>query len=160
VTDTIHRMGSQVRLVYQSMKAKIAREIVSRCETIAVVKYVAFDKVRLLASDFKDFEIPAIQLIDVGMTSIHEMARAKKTWQITLELLMRGDQYNQVSQEDLWNLENEVLRKLWANPNLGIPGVIQMVFLGSTTDLHLLEPFYYSKLDFQVVFYEDLVRHC
>lgn len=153
-------INSQIQLVFQSMKSKIARVIIARCATIPVIKYVAFDKIRLLAADFKDFEIPAIQLIDVGMTSVHEAARAKKTWQIALELLMRGNEYRQVSQEDLWNLENEVLRKLWAQPNLGIPGVIQMEFLGSTTDLHLLEPYYFARLDFQVVFYEDLVRAC
>jgi hypothetical protein len=142
------------------MKSKIARAITARLSTIPVIKYVAFDKVRLFTADFKDFEIPAIQLIDTNMTSVHEGLRAKKTWQITLELVMRGNEYNEVSQEDLWNLENEILRKLWAEPNLGIKGVIQMEFLGSTTDLHLVAPDYTLQLDFQVVFYEDLVRAC
>jgi len=142
------------------MKTKIAREIVARCQTIPVIKYVSFDKIRLLAADFKDFEIPAIQLIDVAMSSVHEAARAKKNWQISLELVMKHSENGEVHQPDLWNLENEVLRKLWAQPNLGIKGVIQMNFLGSQTDLHLLEPYYFARLDFEVMFYEDLVRAC
>jgi len=142
------------------MKTKIAREILARCATIPVIKYTAFDKVRLLSSDFKDFEIPAIQLIDIGMSSVHEASRAKKSWQIALELLLKGSEDWTVSQSDLWNLENEVLRKLWATPNLGIRGVIQMNFIGSQTDLHLLEPYYFARLDFEVLFYEDLVRAC
>lgn len=158
--------NSQVRLVIESMKTKIAREILAICATIPVVKYTAFDKVKLLAADFLETEIPAIQLIDVNMTSVHEMSRAKKTWQIALELLMKGNESGSVSQSDLWNLEYEVLRKLWAHP--GLPGVksgsggkvIQMNFLGSQTDLHLLEPYYFARLDFEVLFYEAMVTDC
>lgn len=153
-------LNSQVELVFQSMKSKIAAEIINRCSTIARVKYVAFDKVKLLASDFNESQIPAIQLIDIGMTSQPEQSRASKSWQIALELLMRSDQYREVSQQDLWNLENEVLRKVFANPQLGIPGVKDLVLLGSTTDLHLLEPYYYSRISIQVNFYEALVRDC
>lgn len=167
MTDTLHPMNCQVRLVFECMKTKIARDIISKCATIPVIRYVAFDKVKLLAADFLPNEIPAIQLIDVNMTSVHEAARAKKTWRIALEILMRGDQSGAVSQNDLWNLENEVLRKLWADPGLssvnqgGSGGkVIQMNFVGSQTDLHLLEPYYFSRLDFDVLFYEDLVRSC
>jgi hypothetical protein len=158
--------NSQVRIVIESMKAKIAREIMAICATIPVVKYVAFDKVKLLAADFLETEIPAIQLIDVNLTSVHEMSRSKNNWQIALELLMKSDESVTVSQSDLWNLEYEVKRKLWANP--GLPGVsagaggkvIQMNFIGSQTDLHLLEPYYFSRLDFEVVYYESLVTDC
>jgi hypothetical protein len=146
-------------LVFQSMKSKIANALTTICKTIPRVKYTSFDKIKLLASDFQDHEIPAIQLIDVGLTSEHVQARAKKTWQISLELLLRQDQYNQISNNTLWDFENEVLRAIWANPNLGIPGVVHPVFLGSHVDLHLIAPMYYSRLDFQVVFFEDLVRH-
>ncbi len=160
MADDLHVNHGQVRLVIQSMKSKIASKIVQLCSSIPSVEYVSFDKIRLLSADFKDFEIPAIQLIDVGMRNEHEQLRAKIFWQIALELLLKGNQYNEISQQDLWNLEYEVRRKLWAVPNLGIKGVISMNFLGGTTDLHLLEPYYFSRLDFEVQFYEDLVRAC
>lgn len=151
---------SQVTLVFQSMKSKIAREIVARVGNVARIKYVSFDKIKVKISDFSDFEIPAVQLIDVNLESVHEGVRAKKTWQIELELVLKGNQYNEVNQETLWDLENELLRKLWEVPNLGIKGVIQMEYLGTLTDLHLIEPFYTATLRFQVVFYESLVRDC
>lgn len=153
-------INTQVTLVFQCMKSKIARAIVAQCRKVAVVKYVCFDKVKLLATDFNEDQIPAIQLIDVGMTAQPEQVRTRKSWQIALELLMRKDQYKEVSQEDLWNLENEVLRKVFADPKLGIPGMITMTLLGSTTDLHLLDPYYISRIDIQVDFYEGLVRDC
>lgn len=158
MSDDVKAVRSQVRLVVKSMKSKIADKIIEKCAAVPGIKYVAFDKVRLLAAHFKEFEIPAIQLIDVNLTSEHENSRSKNYWQIALELLMRGSENGEVSQQDLWNLEYLVKRALWQQPNLGIKGVIHLKFLGSTTDLHLLEPYYFSRLDFEAQYYEDLVR--
>ncbi len=153
-------INSQSRMIAQSMKDKIAQAIVAKLETIPVVKYVAFDKVRLLSDDFKDFECPAIQLIDDSETGIHENVRLRSTWFITLELLMRGNENLTIFQRDLWNLEYEVKRKLWSEPNLGIKGVIHLKYLGTVSDLHVVEPFYFSRLGFTVEYYENLVTDC
>lgn len=158
--DSTSGVNTQAKIVIQAMKTKIARGILAKCAEIKSIKYVNFDRVKLLASDFNEYEMPAIQLIDVTLFNEHENLRGKKTWTIALELLMKSTHHGEVNQEDLWNLEYEVLRKLWEKPNLGIKGVIQMNFLGSATDLHLLEPYYFSRLDFDVQFYESLVRDC
>lgn len=142
------------------MKTRIAQAITNICATVPGIETVTFDRVKLLSSDFIESELPAIQLIDVTMTSEHEKVRAKKTWSISLELVMRPNELNEVRQPDLWDMEQAILRKLWQVPNLGIPGVIQMQFNGSATDLHLLEPYYFARLDFDIIFYEALVDEC
>ena len=158
--DSSHIVRSQVRMVIKSMKTLISEAIVAKLNEIPQIRYVAFDKVRLLASDFKDVEIPAIQLIDIRLDHEHQAPRSKKFWQIALELLLKGNQYHEISQQDLWNLEYEVLRKLFERPNFGIRGMIHIKYLGSSTDLHLLEPYYFSRMDFEVQFYEDLIGQC
>lgn len=160
MADTTHSTHGQVRMIVKSMKTKIAEAMVAKLETIPQLEYVSFDKIRLLASDFKDVDIPAAQLIDVRLDHQHEAPRSKKFWQVALELLLKGNQWREVSQQDLWNLEYEVLRKLFEKPNFGIKGVIHIRYLGSSTDLHLLEPYYFSRMDFEVQFYEDLIGQC
>jgi hypothetical protein len=38
-----------------------------------------------------------------------------------------------------------------------IPGIIHLRHLGSQTDLHLLDPLYFARLDFEVIYYQPLV---
>ena len=143
-----------------SLKSSIAPAILAKLDAVAALKLKSFDKVRLSSSDFQDHEIPACQLIDIGETIEHERGRAKKTWQIALEIIMKPNEWGAIDQEDLWNLSYDVERALWANPNLNIPGVIHLRYIGSQTDLHMLEPYYLARLDFEVLYYEALVSEC
>lgn len=143
-----------------SLKSSIASAIITKLDTVAALKLKVFDKVRIAAGDFQDHELPACQLIDVGETIEHERARAKKTWQISLELIMKPNEFGQISQQDLWDLQYDVERALWLNPNLGIAGVIHLRYIGSQTDLHLLDPYYFARLDFEALYYEALVDEC
>jgi hypothetical protein len=140
-----------------SMKTLIAEAIMARLETVAGVKYKNFDIVKLLASDFQDHELPAIQLIDLNESVEHEQRRAKKTWTIALEVVLKPNEFGTKSQKDLWDLCYLIERTLWQFPNLGVPGVIHLRYLGSQTDLHLLAPFYFARLDFDVLYYQPLV---
>ena len=143
-----------------SLKPSIASAIITKLDTVAALKLKVFDKVRIAAGDFQDHELPACQLIDVGETIEHERSRAKKTWQISLELIMKPNEFGRISQQDLWDLQYDVERALWLNPNLGIAGVIHLRYIGSQTDLHLLDPYYFARLDFEVLYYEALVDEC
>lgn len=147
----------QVRMVAQSMKDKIAAKLVERLQALPSLATVEFDRVRLRADDFMGVDCPAVQLIDVAERVEHESRRAKKTWVLALELVMRSNENQAISQRDLWNLQYEVERVLWAQPNLGIPGVIHLRYQGSQTDLHLLEPFFFVRLDLEALYYEPLV---
>lgn len=153
-------MKTSVKLVVQAKKSKIADAILAKLDGIGRIKYKSFDRIRLSRDDFSEVQTPAIQLIDVNETVEHEQSRAKKTWTIALELVLKETQYEPVNQQDLWNLAYEVERALWADPNLSIPGVIHLRYIGSQTDLHLLEPYYFTRLDFEVLYYEPLVRQC
>lgn len=150
--------SQQVRMVVESMKTRISEALVSKLRGIRSIQTIEFDRVRLRADDFMSVDCPAIQLIDIQETIEHERSRAKKTWTLALELVMRGTEDNQISQKDLWNLQYEVERTLWEIPNLGIAGLIHLRYLGSTTDLHLLDPFFFVRMDFEVLYYEPLVK--
>jgi transposase len=65
-----------------------------------------------------------------------------------------------VVQKDLWELRRKIQLALWENPNLGIPGVIHLIYTGNITDLHSVEPYYISRLDFDVQYYDDLTGTC
>ena len=143
-----------------SMRTQIATALVSTLTAVTGIKYVAYDKVRMLASDFQDWEIPAVQLIDLGDDNKHEQRRAHKTWNFILELVMGDKTSGLISQKDLWNMLEKIERALFATPNLGIAGVIHIKLLGSVTDLHMLAPFYTARIDLQVEYYQPLVDVC
>ena len=151
---------SQVLLAPRSTKSMIAEALVSRLSLVRQLRYVSFDRIKLLVDDFHPHEIPACQVYDVSLEHLHENGRGRNTWRLAIEILMRGDENRTVSQSDLWDLEYQVKRVLMAQPKLGIKNVIQLELLGTATDLHLLEPFYFSRMDWQVLFYEDVVRPC
>lgn len=160
VTNPGNVVHEETQLVIRSKKTVIAEAILEQLRAVKSIRYFNFDKVRLLAKHFKEHEIPAIQLIDVSETIQHENVRAKRFWQLSLELLLKGSPDGSVGQTDLWNLSYEVERAIWSRPNFGVPGVIHAVYLGNSTDLHLLEPYYFTRLDFEIQYYDDLVRSC
>ena len=152
----------QTRQVIKCMKSIISEAVLEKLQGITRVKYLSFDKIKIIQSDFNDHELPAIQIIDISETVTHEQNRTKNTWMLSLEIVMRTTEIEPIGQQDLWNLEYEVKRKLWADPTLGIKnkGMVHLRLLGTTTDLHLLEPFYYCRMDFEAIYYEHIVRDC
>lgn len=155
-------ISSQTRLVIKCMKSIISEALTTKLAEITRVKYISFDKIKLLQSDFAEHELPAIQIIDISETVLHEQNRSKNTWQLALELVMKGTEYEPIGQTDIWNLEYEIKRKLWEDPTLGIKnkGFVHIRLLGTSTDLHLLDPFYFARMDFEAIYYEHLVRDC
>jgi hypothetical protein len=151
---------SQVKIVPQSKKSKIADALKALIESMPVFNYVAFDKIKLLASDFQPHQVPGAQFIDVAEVITHLRNEVQRDWQITLEVVLRTSQDEQIEQRDLWNIEYQIARKIWATPNLGIPGVIHCQYISNSTDLHLLEPFYLLRMDFIVQYLEPLVSDC
>lgn len=153
-------LHGQLKIAPQSTKTKIARALKSIIEEMPIFRYVAFDRVKLYTQDFSESEIPAAQFIDVAESVTHERNRALRTWSISLEIVHKSTENEYISQEDMWNIEYQIARKIWANPNLGVTGVVHCKYTGNSTDLHLLEPFYLLRLDFDVIYYEHLVADC
>jgi len=140
-----------------SKKRAICEALLSKLDGVTELKLKSFDRVRLYCSDFQDHELPAVQIMDVEETIQHEMSRAKKSWTLGVEIIMKPNEFGAVSQKDLWDLQYKVERALFADPNLSIPGVIHLHYQSSITDLHLLEPFYYCRMQLMCQYYEPLV---
>lgn len=143
-----------------SIESNIADAIVAVLSAMSQIKTVNFDKVILTTSDFRDHELPAVQLWDVAQTIEHQRGRILVNWALSLELIMKSLTGGSVIQKDLWELRRTIQRALWANPNLGIPGVVHLVYTGNITDLHSVEPYYISRMDFDVQYYDDLTGSC
>lgn len=143
-----------------SIESDIADAIVAVVTTVTEVKTINFDKIILATSDFRDHELPAVQLWDVFQSVEHQRGRILVSWSLSLELIMKSLTTGSVVQKDLWELRRKIQLALWANPNLGIPGVVHMVYTGNITDLHTVEPYYISRLDFDVLYYDNLTGAC
>lgn len=153
-------MKCQFKLAPRSTKTRIAAALKQILQDMPIFKYVEFDRVRLYSSDFNEAELPAAQFIDGTESIVHERSRVLRTWSISLEIVHKSTENEAISQQDMWNIEYQVARKIWQVPNLGIPGVIHCQYVSNSTDLHLLEPFYLMRLDFDVKYYEHLVSDC
>lgn len=151
---------SQLKFAPQSTKSKIANALLAVLGEIKSIKYLSFDQIKLQIEDFKEDEIPAVQLIDQTESIVHVRGEAQRTWSITLELVHKSTENGYINQQDIWNLEYQIARKIWATPNLGVKGVQHCKYVSNTTDLHLLYPFYLLRMDFDVLYYEPLVSEC
>ena len=145
-----------------SIKSDIAGAIKSKLEELVPtdLKLVVFERVRLHSDDFSDHELPAVQLFDGSESVLHDRGRANKAWTIHLELLMKSSEKGKVVQTDLWDLQFLVERKLWERPNLGISGMQHLRYLGSVTDLHMMEPIYMCRMDFEALYFQPLTASC
>lgn len=144
----------------QSVRSKIADALMARLALIPEVKYRSFDTVRLQASDFADYEIPAVQIIDLAELTTHEMKRAKKDWNLVIEVIVGPTMTEGVTQQGLWNLMQLVEQTIWAVPNFGLSEVIHAKLLTTSTDLHLMAPFYLGRIELSVMYYQPLVGEC
>lgn len=143
-----------------SRRTDIAQALKTVVSGITEIKNVSFDEIKLLASDFQDFELPTVQIIDMAEDNTHEMGRGLKAWAISLEIVIGPKPNYWPVQSDLWDLLEKIESALFADPKLGLAYVTQMTLLGSTTDLHILKPFYTARMDIQIGYYQVLVKPC
>lgn len=144
-----------------SIESDIIDAIVSVIQTdIPEVNYVSFDKIKLATSDFSAHELPAVQIWDSGATPQHERGRILVDWNLSLELIMKSEIEGVVDQKALFELRRKIQLALWNKPNLGIPGVVHLIYTANISDLHLLEPFYIARIDFAVRYYDTLTGSC
>lgn len=143
----------------ETIVAKIV-DILETDPTLTDLKTVNSDKIQIAISDFRNHEVPAVQIWDLAQTLQHERSRIKKSWALSLEIVMKSLTSGKVDQNALWDLRRRIELALWSRPNLGIPAVVHMVYTGNITDLHSVEPFYIARIDLEVMFYDDLTGSC
>ena len=147
-------------------KSQIASALVSRIQLVTVangftqdVATVAFDKVKVAISDYKDYELPAVQVIDLAKNFVHEHSRSKSSWFVAVEIILRTtDTLGVVDQQSLWDLQEDVMRSIMAEPKLGLAFVIHTKLLDEVTDLHLQEPHYIATIGLEILYYEPITR--
>lgn len=120
----------------------------------------SFDQIKLATTDFADHELPAVQFWDNGQVPTHERGRILVDWNLSLELIMKSEISGLVDQKGLFELRRKIQLALWAQPNLGIPGVVHLIYTGNISDLHLLAPHYIARIDFAVRYYDNLTGSC
>lgn len=143
------------------IEEQVATKILDIIATdVPEINYTSFEDIKVAIDDFREFELPAVQLWDVSQEITHERGYEKTLWTIVLELVMKSTSTNIVKQKDLWALRRKIGLALWDVPNLGIPGVIHLKYKNNLTDLHLLEPFYTARMEFEVIFRRQLTGTC
>lgn len=145
-----------------SIRSQIADAFLARVALVMDIKTSSFDRVRLLDGDFAEWELPAVQLIDGEELNVHEMLRGRKTWPITVELVIgpiAATGY-EPTQKKLWDLIEAIENSVMSEPKLGLAKVLHVKLLGSNTDQGLLHPFYTARINFTVDYYQNLVGEC
>lgn len=138
--------------IMTTLEAKLA--------TLSWVKLVTWKRIRLANSDFRDYEIPLIQFYDAGQQIAHEAARLQVTWNISVELVLKSYADGAVDMEDLLEKRQEVEQKIGEQPNLGIAGLLHFRYIGNEPDTFTILPYYYTRMDFQAIYYKPYKGNC
>ena len=153
------------------LKSTIADALVGKIQNVTVansysqdLKTVVFDKVRLNIADYQDYQLPAVQVIDLSTIFKHEMSRSLTSWFVVLEICMRTTEtIGTVDQKALWDLEEDVKRAVFQDPKLGLGAnndvpIVHALLVDAQTDLHVLEPNYIATLGLEIKYYEPITR--
>ena len=120
---------------------------------------VAFDKIRVAISDYADYELPAVQVIDLSKGFEHQFSRSKSSWLVAVEIIMRSTEtVGVVDQQALWDLQENVMREIMKDPKLGLDFVLHVKLLDEVTDLHLQSPNYIATIGLEILYYEPVTR--
>lgn len=150
-----------------SIEALIMANMKSKLEELTWQNLVEYEKIRLLSTDFRDHELPAIQFFDSGRTFQHLKGRVEVEWQITIEVVMKKQADDLVDQSVLLDRMEEIERKIGSNVQLdlgtlasSVGSMVHVKYLNAITDLHTLSPFYSGVLNFSANYYKPYVNEC
>lgn len=144
--------------IADALEAAIATVTIANGYSIDIAT-VSSEVIKLNLSDYKDSELPAVQIIDGSQVFKHENTRSKSTWTMALELCLRSTlALGEVNQRTLWNFSEDVRRAVMKKPNLGLNYLQHVKLTAEVTDLHLQQPNYTAIISIEVLFYEPIVR--
>lgn len=145
-------------------ESDIADALVTIVSAVSGIRTVSFDRIRASVTDYMEHEIPAVQIYDIGQSIEHQRGRILVSWALSLEIVMKsvnsGGTIAQIDQKALWSKRREIQLAIWDNPKLGLATVVHPILNGNVTDLHLQLPYYTARIDFDVLFYDDLTGAC
>jgi len=132
----------------------------SRLETLTWPVTVAWEKIRLTVSDFAEHEIPVIQFYVQRIDSNHQVQTLESTMSVVVEVVLRQSYEQAIDARDIWEKVNDVKNVIGTNANLDVPGVFHCRMISRETDLYSIAPYYYGRLEFEVIFKEPYTRNC
>jgi hypothetical protein len=150
-----------------SMESDIFTNLKTRLEELSFLNLVEFERIRLQASDFRDHELPGIQMYDNGQDIRHEQGRVVKLWNIVLEMVMKSTSTDVVNQGTVLDRKELVERKIGSNVQLDLgsspasQGTMSHIkYVSAITDLHLLQPLFLVTFNYQIEFRSPFVDEC
>jgi len=150
-----------------SLENLILAALQEKLQELTWPKVVEYEKIKLLSTDFREHEMPAIQFYDNGRSFAHVQRRIEVEWNITIEVLMKRTSSDVVDQGVLLDRTEEIERKIGANMTLGldtndamIGNVVHVKYLSAITDLHTVEPFFISLMNFSVNYFKPYTGEC
>jgi len=123
-------------------------------------KTIAWDRIRLLSSEFGDHEIPVVQFYAIREDIVHQHGKLEAHMQLSIEVCLRQTQFATCDQSTLVDYLEEVEQCVGAQPNFGVPGVIHARYMSVEVDLHTIEPIYYGRLNFDVIYHKPYTGIC
>lgn len=115
-------------------------------------KVVAWERIRLLSSDFADHELPLVQYYHLRTDYTPMNQRVEARMQFNIEVCQKTTSTGAVDQRDLFNKMDDILLAIGKNPNLGVSGIIHLRLLSDETDTHSVLPHYIGVLTFEALY--------
>ena len=150
-----------------SLESDILDNLKTKLEELPWQKSVEFEKIKLLNTDFRDHELPAIQFYDNGKEVRHDQRRVEINWNIVIEIVMKRTSSDAVDQGVLLDRIEDVELKIGANVQLDLGGapasqgtMIHVKYLSAFTDLHSVEPFFMGIMNFQANYFKPYTAEC
>jgi len=143
-----------------SNDSEILDALETQLKTLSWVKVVETENIRLGFSELGEHEVPYIQVYDNGQVFEHQRGEILTRWQVAVELVLRSSSENLVNMRTLLDKRQDVEQCIGSKVNLGIAGVINVLYLSNTPDIQIVKPFYVSTLLFEVVYRKRYVADC
>jgi len=143
-----------------SNDSQILDAMETQLKTLPWVKVVETENIKLGFSELGDHELPYIQVYDNGQVFEHQRGEILTRWQVAVELVLRSSSLDVVNMRTLLDKRQDVEQCIGANVNLGIAGVINVLYLSNTPDIQVVKPFYVTTLLFEVVYRKRYVSDC
>lgn len=130
-------------------------------------KAIVTDNIKMNLTDFKDAEIPAVQIIDVNTIELPERSRGNLSWQLVCQIVLKQTLDFACTQKTMWLYEQMLKECIMNKPDLGLfaanalpynAAMKHIIPTDRSSDLHMIGPYYVANVGFSVLYYEPLTR--
>lgn len=136
-----------------SIEGRIFEQLATILDTLSWVETVEYERPRIVASDWREDELPAIQFFDNRAAVTHARGDVNVEWGLSIELIMKQTELADVNQIIFLDKKQEIEDLIGAHVNLDILdlGMIHMRYDGWETDV-TEKPYYVCRLDFTAMY--------